>query len=55
LVVVAHRIESVVDADETLVLDRGVLVERGSHRDLVDSRGVYAGLWRQHLDVLAFE
>jgi len=55
LVVVAHRIESVVDADETLVLDRGRLVERGSHRDLVDSRGVYAGLWRQHLDVLAFE
>ncbi|HUF14682.1 MAG TPA: thiol reductant ABC exporter subunit CydC [Acidimicrobiia bacterium] len=55
LVVVAHRIESVVDADETLVLDRGVLVERGSHRDLIDSGGVYAGLWRQHLDVLAFE
>lgn len=52
LVMVAHRIDTVTDADEILVLDRGRLVERGRHPDLVQAGGVYAGLWRRHLDVL---
>lgn len=52
LVMVAHRIDTVTDADEILVLDRGRLVERGRHHDLVQAGGVYAGLWQRHLDVL---
>jgi len=52
LVMVAHRLETVVDADEIVVLDRGRLVERGSHADLRSAGGVYAGLWDRHLDLL---
>lgn len=52
IIVVAHRLESVVDADEILVLDQGRLVERGTHQDLAHSGGVYAGLWRRYLDTM---
>jgi ATP-binding cassette, subfamily C, bacterial CydC len=52
VIVVAHRLEAITDADEILVLDRGRLVERGRHLDLASSDGVYAGLWRRHLDVI---
>jgi ATP-binding cassette subfamily C protein CydC len=52
VVVVAHRLETVTDADEVLVLDRGRLVERGRHEDLVDAGGIYSGLWQRHLDFM---
>ncbi|MBW3667023.1 MAG: ABC transporter ATP-binding protein/permease [Actinobacteria bacterium] len=52
VVVVAHRLDTVTDADEILVVDRGRLVERGRHDDLVEARGLYAGLWQRHLDVM---
>jgi ATP-binding cassette, subfamily C, bacterial CydC len=52
VIVVAHRLDTVTDADEILVLDGGHLVERGRHEDLVAGEGVYAGLWRRHLDVI---
>lgn len=53
LIVVAHRIETVADADLILVLDRGRLVEEGRHDDLVELGGVYAGLWSRHRDYVA--
>jgi ATP-binding cassette subfamily B protein len=43
--VIAHRLSTVVDADEILVLDHGRIVERGKHRDLLQREGVYAGMW----------
>ncbi len=52
VIVVAHRLDTVTDADAILVLDGGRLVERGRHDDLVTADGVYAGLWRRHLDVI---
>jgi ATP-binding cassette subfamily B protein len=45
--VVAHRLSTVVDADEILVLEAGEIVERGRHNDLLERDGVYAGMWRR--------
>ncbi|WP_091950024.1 ABCB family ABC transporter ATP-binding protein/permease [Methylorubrum salsuginis] len=43
--VIAHRLSTVVNADEILVLDQGRIVERGDHPTLLTQGGVYAALW----------
>jgi ATP-binding cassette subfamily B protein len=43
--VIAHRLSSVVDAHEILVLDAGHIVERGRHADLLTRNGRYAQMW----------
>ena len=43
--VIAHRLSTVVDAHEILVLVNGEIVERGTHADLVSRGGTYAGMW----------
>ena len=45
--VVAHRLSTIRHADLLLVLDRGRIVERGSHIELLDRGGIYASLYRQ--------
>ena len=45
-IVIAHRLSTVVDADEIIVLDGGRIVERGNHAALVERNGLYADLWR---------
>jgi ABC-type transport system involved in Fe-S cluster assembly fused permease/ATPase subunit len=42
---IAHRLSTVVDADEILVLEGGRVVERGSHWNLLAQGGIYAGMW----------
>ena len=43
--IIAHRLSTVVDADEIVVLDQGRIVERGSHAQLLAARGGYADMW----------
>ncbi|MBE9610727.1 ABCB family ABC transporter ATP-binding protein/permease [Chitinilyticum piscinae] len=43
--VIAHRLSTVVDADEILVMEGGRVVERGTHRELLDANAVYARMW----------
>ncbi len=44
--VIAHRLSTVIDADQILVLDHGRIVERGNFRELIDMNGKFAEMWR---------
>jgi len=45
--VIAHRLSTIVGADEIIVLDQGVIVERGTHRELLGAGGLYASMWNR--------
>jgi ABC transporter related protein len=46
VIVIAHRLSTVRDADQILVVDDGRIVERGRHRGLMEADGRYASMWR---------
>lgn len=46
VIVIAHRLSTVRNADRIFLLDRGRVTESGDHEQLVDRGGLYAGLWR---------
>lgn len=55
-IVIAHRLSTVMEADQILVIDKGTIVEQGKHEALVNAKGVYAELYaRQDLTSTAQE
>jgi ATP-binding cassette subfamily B protein len=52
---IAHRLSTVVDADQILVLDHGRVVERGHHRELLARGGVYAAMWARQQEAARLE
>ncbi len=47
--IIAHRISSVKDADIILVMDKGTIIERGTHQELLDQRGYYYEVFTQQM------
>jgi ABC-type transport system involved in Fe-S cluster assembly fused permease/ATPase subunit len=45
--VIAHRLSTVINADEIIVIDAGQIVERGTHAQLLEKSGLYAGMWNR--------
>ena len=45
--VIAHRLSTIVNADEIIVLAEGEIVERGTHRQLLSQKGLYAQMWER--------
>lgn len=50
LVVIAHRLSTIRYADQILVVDKGHIVARGTHEQLLEAGGLYARLWDQHIE-----
>ena len=46
-IVIAHRLSTIVSADQILVLDKGIIVERGTHEELVKLKGLYFELYQR--------
>ena len=49
--VIAHRLSTVVNADQIIVLDAGLIAERGTHEELLDKGGIYYNLWNRQREV----
>ena len=54
-IIVAHRLSTVIHADQILVLQEGIVVERGTHDQLLSLKGMYSSMWNQQQQSLQEE
>jgi ATP-binding cassette, subfamily B, bacterial len=54
-ILIAHRLSTIMHADRIYVLEKGNVVETGSHVDLVESKGLYYAMWRQQIGERSLE
>ena len=52
IIVIAHRLSTVVNADKIVVLQEGTMAEEGTHRQLLENNALYSRLWQSHQAVL---
>ena len=50
-IVIAHRLSTIIDAEQILVMEQGKIIERGTHKQLLNVEGAYAHLWKLQQDV----
>lgn len=55
VLMIAHRLSTVQNADKILVMEKGVLKEQGSHKELLDRNGLYAEMWRDYQHAAAWK
>ncbi|MBE7176209.1 MAG: ABC transporter ATP-binding protein [Mucilaginibacter polytrichastri] len=48
-ILIAHRLSTIMHADRIYVLEKGAIVESGTHRHLIEQRGLYYAMWRQQV------
>ena len=48
-VLIAHRLSTIMHADRIFVLERGQIIETGSHEALINEKGLYFAMWRQQI------
>ena len=49
VLMIAHRLSSITDVDNILVIDKGKVVEQGTHAELIQQRGIYNHMWNEYL------
>ena len=57
VLMIAHRLTSVVNADQIIVVEDGEIAERGTHSELLEKNGIYAKMWAAvcHMDPRQFQ
>ena len=48
-ILIAHRLSTIMHADTIYVLEKGKIAESGSHKELLDKKGLYSAMWRQQI------
>ena len=49
VMVIAHRLSTITNADQILVIDKGVIAERGKHEELIANKNIYARMWNTYM------
>lgn len=55
VLMIAHRLSTVVHADQICVLERGKIAEKGTHRELMERNGIYAKMFREYQSSVSWQ